>query len=62
MSEVNRTERQIDEENRFRSDKVEREKPSDDGQAQERCLDDALDDTFPASDPVPPKHIEGTGR
>jgi hypothetical protein len=58
MSEVNRVERETEEENRFRSDKVERETPSKDSDGEEDCLDDALDDTFPASDPVPPSSVE----
>ncbi|MCM2502052.1 hypothetical protein NDN16_00030 [Aureimonas altamirensis] len=58
MSEVNRVDREMEEENRFRSDKVEREKSSKKRNDQDACLDEALDDTFPASDPVPPKTIE----
>ncbi|SHJ17203.1 hypothetical protein SAMN02745911_1899 [Aureimonas altamirensis DSM 21988] len=58
MSEVNRVERETEEENRFRSDKVERETPSKVSDGEEACLDNALDDTFPASDPVPPKSVE----
>ena len=57
MSEVNRVDREMEEENRFRSDKVERETSSKRSD-QDACLDEALDDTFPASDPVPPKTIE----
>lgn len=58
MSDVNRVERETEEENRFRSDKVERESPPKDKDSEEASLDEAPDDTVPASDKVPPRTVE----
>lgn len=63
MSDVNSTERQIDEENRFRSDKLDRQAPaSDDARREGDMLDEALEDSFPASDPASPARIDGPAR